>query len=280
MVNIYDRIVKEIIEEALYPLAEIVLKIPIEKTQEIKDKIQTTLEREGDHLKIMLFKDKNLKEILHLEFHVNDENIGKLVLLKKAMLSVNLNLPVRQFVIFMGNRKKPKYIKPFFRDKFTNHRFAVISLKSINWRQFLKYDIPEIITFAILADYGNELPEDVFREILTKMDRLSGGKSGASKHVRRLAIFSNLRKLQPKFIEISNQMAFTYDIENDFLYKQGIETATEKDNKRFATNLLLDGEYPDKKIASLVGVSFHYVQNLRKELEKKGMLSAKSAPSN
>jgi hypothetical protein len=52
MANIYDRVIKEIIEPALRPLAEIALGLRFGDALEIEDKIQYTLEREADHLKM------------------------------------------------------------------------------------------------------------------------------------------------------------------------------------------------------------------------------------
>jgi hypothetical protein len=73
MENIYDKIVKEIIEPLLPPLAEIAFDLHLEETQEIKDKIQVTIERESDHNRILLYKDPKKNETLHLEFHVSDK---------------------------------------------------------------------------------------------------------------------------------------------------------------------------------------------------------------
>jgi hypothetical protein len=132
MENIYDKIVKEIIDPRLRPLAEIAHDLRLEQTREIKDKIQMTPERESDHNKILLYRNPKKNETLHLEFHVSDENIGKLMLLKKSMLMLRFALNVRQFVIYTVSKKRPRYLKPYYRDEFTTHRFSVISLREID----------------------------------------------------------------------------------------------------------------------------------------------------
>jgi len=66
MENIYDKTIKEIIEPALRPLINILLGIRVEDMQEVKDKIQVTIEREGDHLKALIFKDKKQNALLCL----------------------------------------------------------------------------------------------------------------------------------------------------------------------------------------------------------------------
>jgi len=228
MENIYDKTIKEIIEPALRPLINILLGIRVEEMQEVKDKIQVTIEREGDHLKALIFRDSKLNAILHLEFHVKDEDIGLLMLLKKSMLKLRLKLPVKQFVLYMGDKKKLGRLRDFYQDETTSHQFSVISLRTIPFGEFLKYDIPEVITLAILCDFGGKSPEEAIREILKRLDETAGGKKGASAHISRLEIFSNLRNLQQLFIQISNQMAFTYDLKKDLRYQQGKEEGMEK----------------------------------------------------
>lgn len=68
MANHYDKILKENIDEILLPLAEKLLGISFENSEEIPDKIQITIEREPDLLKII-----EKKYILHLEFQTADE---------------------------------------------------------------------------------------------------------------------------------------------------------------------------------------------------------------
>ncbi|MEK7258074.1 MAG: hypothetical protein AAB316_25170 [Bacteroidota bacterium] len=156
MENIYDKAIKEIIEPSFVPLAAIVLGVMLEKTEQMKDKIQFTLEREGDHVKLLIYKNKKLNCILHLEFHVMDENIGLLMVLKKSMLKLKFGLQVRQFVIYMGSEKRLRRLKALYKDEFTEHKFTVVKLNSIPWRKFMQYNLPEVVTLAILGDYGTD----------------------------------------------------------------------------------------------------------------------------
>ena len=68
----FDKIFKENIEAVFLPMAEEILGISIKETYELKDKIQTTIEREPDFLKIVI--DQNGKKwILHLEFQTTND---------------------------------------------------------------------------------------------------------------------------------------------------------------------------------------------------------------
>ena len=287
MENIYDKAIKEIIEASLIPLAEVVLHLRLEKTRELKDKIQMTLEREGDHFKLLVYEDTADNCILHLEFHVKDEDISQLMLLKKSMLIVRMGLPVRQSVIYMGERKKPKHLKPYYKDEHTEHRFDVLSLKAVDYRELLRYDIPEVVSIAILCDFGDKKPETVIREILQRLDKLTGGKKGASTHLIRLEIFSNLRNLQPLLIEISSKMAFTIDLKKDLRYKQGLEQGLEQgiqkgmqkgmqkgrekgveEEKVFAIHNMLQKGLPAQTIAGIMDTTTRYVNRVKKWMEK------------
>mgnify|MGYP001408449752 CR=1 FL=1 len=283
MANIYDRVIKEIIEPLLKPLAQIALHLQFNATREIKDKIHVTLEREGDHLKLLLFDDQTNNCILHLEFHVMDEDIGKLMLLKKGMLIVRLDKAVRQYVIYMGGKRKLKNLKPHYHDDKTHHRFEVIYLNRIAYQEFLQYDIPEVVIMAILGDFNDKTPEQVIREIIAKLNELTVGQPGSSQHFTRLEVLSNLRNLQHETIKIVNDMAFTYEIEKDLRYRQGVEEGMEKGIEKgmekgmekgiekktfdFVCNLLAAASFTDEMIASLAAVSVEYVKKVKETVK-------------
>ena len=71
----FDNILKENIEAVFLPLVEKMLGISIKETIELKDKIQRTIQREMDFLKIVI-DHEGRKFILHLEFQTtNDPNM-------------------------------------------------------------------------------------------------------------------------------------------------------------------------------------------------------------
>ncbi|MCC6724766.1 MAG: hypothetical protein IT258_09670 [Saprospiraceae bacterium] len=293
MANIYDRIIKEIIEPALKPLAEIALGLRFDQAVEVEDKIQYTLEREADHLKMLLFKDKVARQLLHLEFHLPDEDIGSIMLLKKGMLNLLFNLKVLQYVIYLGDKKRLKNLKPFFEDEFTKHSFEVIAIQSLDYHKFLQSSVPEAVIWAILADYGGDKPELAIQRILQKVNELSKDKTVFGKHLRRLEVLSKLRKLQPVFIQISKEMAFTYDLKTDIRYKQGIEVGKAKGKKEgiavgkaegieigmnkgeikkattAATKMLKTKRFTAQEIADFLDVQLDLVVAIQQKLESK-----------
>ncbi len=72
MAHDYDKILKENITSLLLPLTEKYLNIKIIDSRELKDKLQTTIEKEPDFIRIVR-TDTDEEFILHLEFQTQDE---------------------------------------------------------------------------------------------------------------------------------------------------------------------------------------------------------------
>jgi predicted nucleic-acid-binding protein len=72
MPNQFDRIFKENIEALLHFFAERE-GVKIEKSEEIKDKIQATVEREADFVRKIIFAKRKLNSILQLEFRLGSD---------------------------------------------------------------------------------------------------------------------------------------------------------------------------------------------------------------
>ncbi len=105
MAQKYDKIFKENIEELILPLAQKVLHINPEELEEIKDDLQTTLERKPDFLKKVVSKNKTQKEyILHIEFQTVDEpKMVYRMLEYYGILARKYELEIKQYVWFSDN---------------------------------------------------------------------------------------------------------------------------------------------------------------------------------
>jgi hypothetical protein len=53
-----------------------------------------------------------------------------------------------------------------------------------------------------------------------------------SKYLNQLVILARLRKLDELTIKITTEMPINYDVETDFLYRQGIEKGIEKEREK------------------------------------------------
>ena len=217
----FDNILKENIEEVFLPLAEKMLGISIKETFELKDKIQITIEREPDFLKIII--DQNGKKwILHLEFQTtNDPKMIYRMAEYGAILQRKYEIPVRQVVIYLGSEK------PKMRTELTEEEqikgFELKDIRDFSTQSTLNSEIPEEIILSILTDYEKADIDKVIDEIIYKLQQVSKSESELRKSIKQLIVLSRLRKLEVKVKQKVNDMPITYDIKTDGLYKEGRE---------------------------------------------------------
>jgi hypothetical protein len=75
MPNDYDKIIKENFDQLVPYLLREVLGLELPKLVDLKDKFQTTLEREMDNLKLVKHENPLDNYGLHWEFQTNDEDL-------------------------------------------------------------------------------------------------------------------------------------------------------------------------------------------------------------
>ena len=130
---------------------------------------------------------------------------------------------------------------------------------------------------AVLADFGQEKPVEVIRQILTRLDKLVRRVPSLRKYQKQLHILSRLRKLDQETQHQINTMPIHYDIETDFLYQQGmekgmekgiekgIEKGAEKNKKETVINMLQMGKYSLHEIIMILGVTGEFILNIARE---------------
>lgn len=89
--------------------------------------------------------------------------------------------------------------------------------------QTLASDVPEEIILSILADYPKTNAEQVIARIIARLRAVSTDEASLKKSVQQLLILSRLRRLSERKKKQADAMPITYDIEQDYLYKQGIK---------------------------------------------------------
>ncbi|MCU0345461.1 MAG: hypothetical protein MUC59_00870 [Saprospiraceae bacterium] len=276
MAKPYDSIFKEIFERVVPELAVSLLHLPWGETEELKDKLQVTREQEADYLKKLVFKDSNQACIFHAEFQVKEEDRRSWMLLERALLRNKYGLEVRQVVFFLGNKKKPWYPKSI-KELNLETSFDVIVVKNVPVEIFLKSQIPEVVMLAILSDFGEQEPASVIESVLQKLQELSGNQYKFQQLVNQLERLSNLRKLQPLTVKSLEAMPLTIEdvigkIENDRLYKQGLEQGREEGQQetaeKFITGMLLDGTYSIERISVISGETVESILSIKRKLEQ------------
>lgn len=190
----FDKVIKENIEAIFLPLLEKLLGIRITKSDELKDKIQRTIEREPDALKLIT-DESGAQFILQLEFQTTDD--PKMVYRMaeyKAILQRKYELPVRQFVIYLGAKSPQMPTELSDEEKITG--FELKNIHQLATQETLDSDIPEEIILSILSDYPEADANQIIEKILIKLQKAAKDEMELQRSIQQLLILSRLRNLE------------------------------------------------------------------------------------
>ncbi len=262
MANDYDKILKENIAALLLPLTEKYLNIKIKDSRELKDKLQTTIEKEPDFIRIVK-SDTEEEFILHIEFQSQDEE-GMIYRMQEyyGLLRRKHQLPIKQFVIYLGKQasKMPTRLTPD--EVFTG--FTLKSLRDYSYENLLNSQIPEEIILAILSDFNKQKSTEVIRRILEKLKEIGAEEITLRKFIRQLAVLARLRNLTKETQKQIQDMGLTYNITEDYLFQEGQKSR----EKAMIIKMLKDKTLSVEKIAEIAEVTVDYVKQVEKELKK------------
>ena len=245
----------------------------------LKEKMQTTIEVEMDFFYEIL-TDTGEKFILHLEFEsgVNSAMIYR-VGEYHGMVLRRHKLPIRHIVVYLGEVMPTMRTELKPEEVFTG--FDLLDVQALDTNELLSSQVPEVVLIAILSNYPKENAETILHQIVLNLKSLVKNKRVLKKYINQLMMLSRLRKIEDLTIKIAEEMPIHYDIETDALYKRGTQKGEErgmekgmekgkerealKKNYLFVTDLLLETDFDDAKIARLVKVSEAFVQQVKEE---------------
>ena len=275
--NVFDKILKENIRQIIKPLAEDLLKKRIKSIKPLPAKMQTTLEIESDDFNLVETVDGE-KMILHLEFEVKLTRdmvyrVGEYHSVKQR----KYKLPIHHYVVYLGT--KNTQIRTQLYSEEVYHGFKLIRLNQKPPEEYLASDIPAMVILAILGDYSDERKNELVRSIIKRLQELINDRRKLHKYISQLLIFGRIRKLENIITQnVENMTSFAYDITTDGLYLRGIEEGIEKGIEKAKAKadaekvegireLLLDGNFTQKRIASIFKVSISFVRKVKKEMD-------------
>jgi len=277
MTNEYDKIIKENIEAVFLPLAEKYLGISIVSFRKLPGKLQSTIEREPDFIKIV--KTKNEQEfILQIEFQTADQ---KDMIYRMAeyhgLLLKKYKYPIKQFVVYLG-QKTPK-MRTSLNEEEIMTGFGLINLHEFEHKQLLQSQIPEEIILAILGKFDVDV-ENLIEKIIIRLKEVSGNEIALQKYTRQLGILSRLRNLEEVVTQKTNAMPITYDYTKDYLYKEGIKEGRKEAREKEKQKLIKEKQNMIKEmlritnldtaqIAKIASVSEQYVEEIKAKLKTK-----------
>lgn len=217
--NLYDKIFKENAEQLFLPLVEERLQIKIKSFQPLKEKLQTTIEREMDFFYEVLTEKEEIF-LLHLEFQT--ENDPEMIFRSAeyhGMAFRRKKLPIKHVLIFLG--KGAITMRSQLTEVELFRGFEVVHIHKMNTATFLASQVPEVILLSILSDIPKGKIEAILRLIIQQLKQVCNNANELSKYLKQLIILSRLRKFDDTAIKIINTMPITYDVETDYLYLQG-----------------------------------------------------------
>ncbi|TAG53909.1 MAG: hypothetical protein EAZ29_05130, partial [Runella slithyformis] len=202
--------------------------------------------------------------ILQIEFQVADE--PKMVYRMAEyfiMLERKYNLPVRQFVIFLGinNPKMPTRLDSD-RMKFS---FLLITLSKLDYHIFLKSNKPEEIVLGILANFEGEKPENALKQIISRIKETTEGELSLNRYFNQLRILAQLRNLELNLKNAMESIAAYIKEERDVLYLRGQQRTEE----RIVRNLLSKMSLTFEQIADITGVTVDFVKGVQQQVSGK-----------
>ena len=257
----YDKILKENIAALFLPLSEKYLGIRILSSRELPEKLQTTIEREPDFLKIV--EDSGGKEfILHIEFQASNEpDMVYRMAEYRAILQRKYKLPVRQFVLYLGQKKLA--MKSHLEPEEIISSFALSDARDFAPDQMLTSTVPEEIILSILGEYPKKDAVAVVQKILNRLQELCGDSIRLQKYVKQLTILSRLRKLEGVTRNGIKKMAITYDVSTDSLYQEGKREGKQEGIEQvFQVKQLLDVGKTEREISQITKLSLATVQRI------------------
>ena len=270
----YDKIFQENLSKLLPLLIKDVLGMDIVHKEQLPTRVQHTQEREPDILELVQLRD-NSRKALHIEVQLKDENDINIRLADYYLMlyRIDPNMPIEQYVVYIGN-EKPKHITGHFQTDKMTHRYTVISFSDIPYELFLKSNIPEVVVFAILGDLGKTPPKDVAIAAAQRINALESGELRKKKFFKQLRIVANIRNLAPLIDKVMENITQYFVPERDPWYNKGIAIGEERGEERgeeaskreFAALSLISTDLSVEKIARLVQRPVDYVNTVKTEL--------------
>ncbi len=259
--NQYDKIFRENIEAALPNLMKNLLGIEAVAMEELPDDIQHTKERKPDFLK-KVTNTKGEIFVLQIEFQVADEPTMIYRMLEYyAMLARKYQLPVEQYVIFLGSKKSQMPIQ--LEQKTLSYHFNLINIATIDYRVFVNSTKPEEIMLGILGNFAEKKPNEVIKQIINRIEETTKGDFALKRYRQQLRVLSQLRQLETLTDSIMLTVSEFFKEERDPLYIRGAKKAEEAAKKKIVKSLLKNTDFSTSKIAQIVDVSEAFVEEVK-----------------
>jgi predicted transposase YdaD len=196
-------------------------------------------------------------------------------------------LAVRQLVLYLGEGSSvmPREIQ----EEGLHFSYTLSSIQHYDASDLLMSEVPEEILLAILCNFGKDRPEEIIKKLLQRLQQLVKSPRILQRYIRQLSVLSQLRNLREVTVQQIKVMEFPYDIQKDFLYREGKAEGREEgkaegreegkaegreegkaeSKKQIIIRMLLSGHLTIAQIASFTGESEDDIEVLQKKIKAK-----------
>jgi predicted transposase YdaD len=249
--NTFDRLFKLMLSAPVPRLLHDIYHMEFEKLRPLKEKLQTTTEREVDYLSVIENRQGE-QAIIHIEFQVrHDPDMIFRLQEYHGILSRKYKLPIHHFVFYFGDTE----VEPVttLRQDMVFNNYKQLNIKQLDYRQFVQTDSGYDILLGLLADFGQQPPEAVIREILDRLAAVNHSEHELKIWHQHLLVLARLRNLEDKTIQILNNMPITIDLKGSFGYNEGLAEGISKGKELGIREGERIGERKGKREGKLLG---------------------------
>lgn len=225
-----DVISKSILQRILLDMAVYLFQLDLVDAELLATETPRIEERRAD-LVAKVTPARGRPFLLHLEIQsVNDRRMAGRML--RYLSDVHLAYPgyrVHQCLVYIGARRWR--MAAGLDSPQLHYRYAVVDMRTVDYRGLYASDQPDAVVLAILGDFGDEAPQDVVRRLLEKLRALTGADERRWRDcLQMLEILADNRQLNHTLQETCAMLQI--NLERLPSYRQGMEKGMEKGMKQ------------------------------------------------
>jgi len=265
-----DITTKDVIETITKDIAKYILNLNISEKIEFIDKELKRIEKREADL-VAICEIDNQKSILHIEIQNNNDSnmIYRMLRYYTEIKQLHKNLPVYQYVIYIGKRKLS--MKNSLKSDNINYSYNLLDLATIDCEKFIEMDTPDALVLAILCDFKGKNEKDVIKYIITRIRELTkDDEYKLSQYMLALETLSENRNLQDKIKEVE-AMIREVKLENlpsfQLVAERGVQKGLEQGKKVIVLNALKKG-LDENLIQEISGFDLETIHQLKKSLNE------------
>lgn len=264
----FDKIIKENLEQFILHFAATYLGLELQDSAPLDPKLQTTIEREPDVLRLVRPKDAE-NYILQIEFQSYDQKDMVYRMAEyKAILQRKYKISVVQYVIYLGigKSKMPTSLPANQQIK----DFQLLQFSEFKYTDFLNAEAPETIILAILCDFLGHDPEFVVAQILERLQNSLTTPEELRKYLIQLNVLAQLPKLDQLIDQKVITMPIHIDIRENAMVKRILREDKESTLENVIERMIIANKLSLEDIATYTDTSFEIVKAIKARLDKSG----------